>query len=682
VCALVLVLVTTFALSLPYQSQYDLVVGDVAPQDIRAPRKASFVSNILSERALAEAIRNVPPVYTRSDPEIARLQRARSRQILDFINAIRADPYATTAQKQAWILAVAEMRALSMTVVNTILTLPEANWNQVQLEVMQLLDELLRQEDLREDSLPALRERLPSLVPMDYAQDEAAVVAGLVSGLLVPNSFYDEAATEAARQQAAEATAPVFQNFQAGEIIVREGSLITDLHLETLDELGLAREQRDWREWTVVFSAALLGTLLLGVYLLRMQPAVLDHARQEYLLLLLLALFAALARLLIPDSTLLPYLFPGAAMGMLIATTIGYPAAVGSAVFLGLLSGWMAGFSLSITVLVMLSCLVAILSLPNNEDTTAIFRSGILSGLISAVMVLALSPADDPFQSLSFLLEIAVSLTGGIISGGLTLGALFILAPLFDLTTTFRLLEMSRPNHPLLQRLLREAPATFHHTMMVASMAEQAAERIGANTLLTRVGAYYHDVGKLTRPYFFVENQEGLSNPHDRLDPHTSVEIVIGHVRDGLKLASEYGLPADIRAFIPEHQGTMRVSFFYQKALKLVDNEAGLLDEAQFRYPGPRPQSRETALVMLADGCEATARARRPKNGEEIEAAVQYIFDQRIQDGQLDACPLTLAELQLVRETYIEILRGAFHPRIQYPGATPKRNHDEDKTSN
>jgi cyclic-di-AMP phosphodiesterase PgpH len=266
---------------------------------------------------------------------------------------------------------------------------------------------------------------------------------------------------------------------------------------------------------------------------------------------------------------------------------------------------------------------------------------------------------------------------GGLISGALTIGGLFILTPIFDLTTTFRLTELSRPNHPLLQRLLREAPATFNHVMMVTSLAEQAAERIHANALLTRVGAYYHDIGKLSRPYFFVENQQGLSNPHDRLDPYTSVDVLSGHVRDGIRMAKEYHLPAQVRAFIPEHHGTMRVSFLYQKAVEAAGGEADLVDEAQFRYPGPKPQSRETLLVMLADGSEAATRAVRPSTPEELEALIDRIFQQRMQDGQLDDCPITMAELHTVKRTYVNLLRGAFHPRVQYPEAQKAAAQDD-----
>jgi len=181
------------------------------------------------------------------------------------------------------------------------------------------------------------------------------------------------------------------------------------------------------------------------------------------------------------------------------------------------------------------------------------------------------------------------------------------------------------------------------------------------------VGAYYHDIGKLARPYFFVENQQGLSNPHDRLDPYASLDVLAGHVRDGIELAKAYHLPQEVRAFIPEHHGTMRVSFLYQKAVAAAGGEADLVDEAQFRYPGPIPQSRETLLVMLADGSEAATRARRPSTPEELAELVDFIFEQRMKDGQLDDAPITMAELAVVKRTYVDLLRGAFHPRIQYP---------------
>jgi len=673
-----LVAVVTFALAFSFE-RYTLNLEDVAPQDIRAPRDLTYISDLLSRQAAEDAMANVVPIYTRADSDIARQQIARARQLLDFISAVRADTYATPNEKQTWVLAVLELNGLPLPEVNSLLGLPDASWQRVQIETIQLLDTVMRQEEIRAEVLGDARSRIPALVPMALAQDEAQAVANLVQGLLKPNSFYDEEATALARQQAAQTMGTVFKTLRNGEIIVREGSVVTPLDLEALNELGLNRQDRDQRDWVLALVVATVSVLLLGLGLLRLQPALFNDLTLQVLLVVLLTFFALLARVLIPSGTLLPYLFPGAALAMLAAATVGYPAAVAAVLLLGLLCGWIGGLSLQIAAVVTFSSLVALLTLPRYEQVGAIFRSGLLAGLTALLTAYGFSAVGLRNQPLQFMLVLGVSFGGGVLSSALTLSGLFLLAPLFDLTTTFRLLELSRPNHPLLQRLLREAPATFHHTMMIASMSEQAAERIGANGLLTRVGAYYHDVGKLARPYFFVENQEGLSNPHDRLDPHTSADIVVGHVRDGVKVARQYGLPVKVRAFITEHQGTMQVSFFYRKALDLAGGEAGLVDEAQFRYPGPRPQSKETALVMLGDGCEAATRARRPTTPEDVIGAVDYIFDSRIKDGQLAECPITLQELRVVRDTYIEILRGAFHPRIQYPPAPEKSQVASDK---
>jgi putative nucleotidyltransferase with HDIG domain len=201
---------------------------------------------------------------------------------------------------------------------------------------------------------------------------------------------------------------------------------------------------------------------------------------------------------------------------------------------------------------------------------------------------------------------------------------------------------------------------------MVANLAEQAAERIGANALLTRVGAYYHDVGKMVRPDFFVENQLDGVNGHDRLDPRTSAQIIISHVNDGLDLANKYRLPGAVRAFIPEHQGTGLVKYFYHQARQQADSSA-FVDEADFRYPGPKPQSKETALVMLADSCEAAMRAAHPTSTREIDQLVQRIIDDKLTSGELDECGLTTLDLDQIRRAFGEMLRGIFHPRIQYP---------------
>lgn len=674
----------SFVLIFSLPSGFDLLVGDVVPQDIHAPRDISYVSELLSAQAREDAAQQVAAIYTSPDSRVARQQYDRARDVLAYLRELRADVYASEAQQYAWVLAVAELSDLSQNNATILLTLPEANWNRVQLEFLDLLDQIMRQESMRESDLEAVRARIPARVALDLAQDEAIAVNELVKRFLMPNIFYDAPSTEAARLAAHEAVVPVFQTFRSGEIILREGNVISDLDLESLSQLGLTSQEREWLDVGVAIFFASMLVFNLGLYLWRFQNSVLDGRRVEVLFTLLLTFFLLLARLLVPSGDLLPYLFPVSALAMLLTTTVGLPAAVGAVVAFGGVCGWIFGRSLAFTSSVMLGGIFAALTLPKHEQTGSVFRSGLLAGLVRGAVIFIFSANEIAVEPVSILMRVGVCILGGMISGGLTAGGLFLLAPLFDLTTTFRLMELSRPNHPLLQRLLREAPATFNHVMMVASLSEQAAERIGADALLTRVGAYYHDIGKLLRPYFFVENQQGLSNPHDRLDPYTSVDVLRGHVRDGEKLALKYRLPARVRAFVPEHHGTMRASFFYQKAVEAAEGDADLVDEAQFRYPGPAPQSSETLLVMLADGCEAATRARRPSTPEELISVVDYIFEYRIREGQLDGCPITMQELHVVKATYIELLRGAFHPRVKYPEPKKEIKDDdsESKTSN
>jgi putative nucleotidyltransferase with HDIG domain len=245
------------------------------------------------------------------------------------------------------------------------------------------------------------------------------------------------------------------------------------------------------------------------------------------------------------------------------------------------------------------------------------------------------------------------------------------------LITPFQLAELTRPTHPLFRQLLLKAPGTYHHTLLVSNMAEEAANRIGADSLLARVGAYYHDVGKTVRPYFFAENRTGeADDPHARLDPHSSAQIVIRHVQDGIDLAEKYKLPVAIRAFIPEHQGTGLALSFYRQAVKEADGKSETVLEEDFRYPGPKPQSRETAIVMLADGCEARVRSLKPASVEEMDRIIRDTIKARADAGELDECDLTLRDLETLRAAFLDVLQGVFHPRVQYPDPVKVKGPD------
>jgi len=265
------------------------------------------------------------------------------------------------------------------------------------------------------------------------------------------------------------------------------------------------------------------------------------------------------------------------------------------------------------------------------------------------------------------LMVAGLCLVNGLLSSSLTVGFFSLLGRVFGITTTLQLLELSDPTQPLLRRLLNEAPGTYHHSIMVGNLAERAAERVGADPLLVRVGAYYHDIGKLARPYFFIENQFDGRNVHDTLDPKTSARIVAAHVRDGVELAEKHKLPPRVREFITEHHGTRLVTYFYSRASQEGD---GKVDASQYSYPGPKPHSKESAIVMLADSVEAVVRSTKDHSAENIAALVRKVVAERVSEGQLDECDLTMRDMDEIVKAFITILIGMYHPRIEYPPST------------
>jgi putative nucleotidyltransferase with HDIG domain len=244
-------------------------------------------------------------------------------------------------------------------------------------------------------------------------------------------------------------------------------------------------------------------------------------------------------------------------------------------------------------------------------------------------------------------------------------GVLPYLEDMFGITTTFKLLELANPSQPLLRELQLKAPGTYHHSILVGNLAEAAAEAIGADALLVRVGSYYHDVGKTKRPYFFIENQLGMANQHDRISPRLSALVITAHVKEGLEMAREHKLPAILQEFIATHHGTSLVSYFYHQAVQAEGQRQ--VQEEHFRYPGPRPRTRETGIVMLADGVEAACRSLKTPTPEQIEQMVRKIVDKRLADGELSEAPLTLKEIEKISAAFIRILTGLFHHRIEYP---------------
>ncbi len=432
---------------------------------------------------------------------------------------------------------------------------------------------------------------------------------------------------------------------------------------ETLGTLAL---QGPTLELLGILAYVTLIGLVMRLYLVRFRPRLLDQARYQWLLLLLVMLFAGAALVMLPANTFLPYLFPMAALSILLAMLIDPHLSIMVTILVGLGVGYIAHGSLALTVYTVMGGLIGFLSLERMKRVSRVPWTGVYVALSNVTTVLVFDISGGNYDALELSQLLLMGVANGVLSASLALIGFFLANSWMGITTSVQLLDLAEPTQPLLRQLLLRAPGTYHHSLLVSDLAEQAAERIGADALLTRVGAHYHDVGKMGQPEFFIENQQQMSNDHDRLDPRASAQIIISHVKDGLKLAKKYRLPREVRAFIAEHQGTGLVKYFYHQALEQADDPAQV-DEADFRYPGPKPQSKETAIVMLADSCEAAVRAERPTSMEEIDQVVHRVIIDKVSSGELDECDLTIRDLDQIRSAFVEMLTGAFHPRIKYP---------------
>jgi putative nucleotidyltransferase with HDIG domain len=335
---------------------------------------------------------------------------------------------------------------------------------------------------------------------------------------------------------------------------------------------------------------------------------------------------------------------------------------------LAFLAGYIALETPVVTVIyLILSGWTGILALGKDQRVNKLLWAGVYVGIVNAgiILVFNLSPTTLDFTNMGILL--LAGLLNGIFAAGLALLGLFAIGSLAGITTSLQLIDLGRPTHPLLRQLLLKASGTYHHSLMVSNLGEQAAERIGANSLLVRVMAYYHDVGKMQRPYFFIENQPEGVNVHQKLDPQISAQIIISHVKDGLNLANKYRLPPALKDGIAQHHGTSLVKYFYYQALEAAEKEDRVVDEADFHYPGPRPQTKENGILMLADVSESTVRALKPSSAEELDEIVQKVIADKLNSGELNDCELTIADLDKIRRAFVDILQGVHHPRIKYP---------------
>ncbi len=453
---------------------------------------------------------------------------------------------------------------------------------------------------------------------------------------------------------------------QRGELVVSRGERLTPSHVSRLQVLDRAqRKTRTRSHWWGAWLLACLFAAVGSVYLKRYEPKVWKTPPQLVLILVVVGLVLGIARLIL-ESPLIPAWIPVASVSMLLSMLLNPRLGILMGLLVTGLVGIVAQADLPLLLGFSTGCFVGGYAVQGIRRRIHFFRAGLITGLAQGVAILGC------YLLLQWPMEAALGaglagcLSGLLLSSVITFCLLPLCESLFGLITDVSLLELSDLNHPLLKELSVKAPGTYHHSLIVANLAEAACEAIEANPFLARVGCYFHDVGKMLHPEYFVENQPPETSRHDRLAPSMSSLVILNHVKDGIKLARRHRLNQAIIDFIPGHHGTGLIYYFYRRALEEVEDQKYLKEE-RFRYPGPKPHSRETAVALLADSAEAATRALLEKSPARIQEVVRRIVNNKFIDGQLDDCDLTLRDLNRIAEAFIRVLAGIYHSRIEYP---------------
>ena len=644
----------------------DARAGELATSDIVAPRAIDFESKVQTAAAQAAASKGVAPQYTFTTENAIAI--ADAQQVMFESRVARVDTTFAAElppESRASLLETAVL-GLSQGSRKALVALDAGGWASVRTEAGRVLDGTLRAE-LRDTAVEETRNRLSGRMAGGLDEAQRMLAAELISPLIVPNSTFSNDLTDQAAVKAAAEVTPTRVQIRQGEVIVRSGDPLDAVDIEKIDELGLRETSPDVASFGGWFLLAVLVVGMLLSWIWRFRQA-LWHRDNALILIGLLLVGATLALKLTAGRLTLPFFLPTAAIAMLLAVLLDASIATIVIAVVAVIGGAVNGSSLEYTTYIFLGGMAGILAVRKGDRLQVFVQAAMATFVVNAlvVSVFSLLGARDLRGVLELWFGSAVAAMG---SGVAAVGSFAVLGSVFGILTVFQLLELANPSQPLLRRLLVETPGTYHHSLMVGNLAERAAEAIAADPLVTRVAAYYHDVGKLANPLAFIENQAGGENIHDQLDPEVSAGILKQHIVDGIDLAYRARLPKALIAYIPQHHGTAIMSYFHARAKELAGPGA-TVDEHKFRHAGPKPQTREAALIMLADGVEASVRSLASRDEPAIRAMVTRIIEERTLDGQFDECELTLRDLERIREAFVGQLLGMYHTRIAYPQNT------------
>ena len=638
--------------------RYTLVAGDIATEDIYAP--SNMVDKAATEQKKREAEANVQPVY-QHDLTVQIDITEKIDKFFEGLDAVRKDESLELTKKLEYLAQRANI-ALSQEKYAMLLRAKSEDISRLRLNISYIVNQVLGQR-ITEDQLDLNRQIIRDFFANKTEANTLNEVGSDIAVIIIkPNLFFDREATDENSIAARENVEDIV--IKKGAIIVNKGKEVTFHQISLLDAYGLLDNGRNMLDIGVYAGYVIIigiGIFMLGLYLSLYDKRIWNNNNSLILLCLIIAIaiaFSTVVRFISIYFIILP------AFVMILSIMLNPKAAIMSNIVMTVLVGYITALDLSVLVIMLLSGILGAIMVYKTNHRSTIVYSGLAISAMSVLIILSFG-LQTHIELRDLLKDVLFGIGGGIFSSILTIGILPFLETVFDIITPIKLLELSNPNQPLMRRLLIEAPGTYYHSILVGNLAEAAAEDVDANSLLCRIGAYYHDIGKLKRPYFFKENQITKDNPHDKITPNLSALIVTSHVKDGVDLARKHKLPSSVVNIIKEHHGNTLVAYFYHKAMNSDGSEQ--VTEDKFRYQFSKPQTKEAAIVMLADSVEAYIRSLSEPTQEQVDKGVRKIIKEKLQDGQLENCELTLKDMENIAKAFVKVLAGIFHDRIEYP---------------
>ncbi|NLJ99724.1 MAG: HDIG domain-containing protein [Clostridia bacterium] len=663
---------TTLILSANFlPERVNVKVGEVINRQIKAPQGTVYVSEVLTEKERRQAANRVDPIFKIDQLVVQEIEQGIGGYF-EEISKIKNDEEMTDEEKDVQLKEKTGLD-LDLATLAVVRETDLASLNSYENELKKIVRDNMRKGIQQEAIDSTLQSILMSINSADIQEDIKPLLQIIIKDIkLRPNLVPDIEGTEQRKAEAIEKVEPVQVTIRQGEKILGDGEVVTEEKIEALQHLGILRTHFMFFSVIGLAGLVLASYLLIFLYLYRYNREIIYNEKKFILLGLLIIVGLLLDKGIVSInlggnseiSSIVGFMVPTAAVSMLIAVLLDRRLALFVTAILSVFVGVLLGSQLQYSIVSFIGGTAGVYSVSKISERTDLTRASVyivMANIIAILSVILINT--NSMRVISF--GVVIGIINGVLSSVLTIGALPFLENAFEITTNVKLLELSNPNQPLLKRLLLEAPGTYHHSVMVANLAEGAADAIGADPLLARVGAYYHDIGKLKRPYFFIENQLASKNPHDKLSPNLSTLIIIAHVKDGIELAKEHNLPQPVMEMIDQHHGTGLVAYFYHKALESEYGET--TNEIDYRYPGPKPKTKEAAIVMLADSVEATVRSLQFTGHGRLEACVRKMIKDRLEDGQLEESELTFKELEDITQVFVRVLNGIFHSRIEYP---------------